>query len=131
MPEYADLWGLNPQTGRVYSVEERRQAMRAMGRPARSSFGPLPSAGWDEWFDKVNQAQSGLPEGFNASQYGGMRSPAMVGLNKALIQQARGREATGFSAGPSQGANPYADVLRGLQGVQGQISSNKRRLGNI
>lgn len=94
-----DLWGLNPSTGRLYNVQDRRQAMDARGSPSRYIGGPLPDPRWDEWFDRVNYASSGLPEDFNASQYGGMQSKAMQGLNDALVKQAAARKTTGWSTG--------------------------------
>ena len=83
----ADLWGLNPQTNRLYSVQERRGAMEARGRPARSPFGPLPSMMWDEFFNRKQQAESGLPEGPIQGD-----PQSIQALNRAIIGQAARRK---------------------------------------
>ena len=94
-----DLWGLNPQTGNLYTVAERRQMMDSRGGPSRFIGGPAPSMMWDEWFDRVNTASSGLPEGFRAPVQNNQIDPAFEGLNNALIKQAAGRRATAGGRG--------------------------------
>ena len=107
---YADLWGLNPQTGRMYTVPERRQAMDAMGMPARPNIaGPAPSMMWDDWFTKANNA--GQPEDFNGYNHGGPGSEGWGAIHQGLVKAANRKEATGESYGNGWGSgyNPASN----------------------
>ena len=101
---HADLWGINPQTGQLYTGEERGQAMRSrttdpnmrftLGRSQATS-----SPTWNRWFDRVNQARGiagGFPEeavsqpGGILSYTGGKWTPAVEALNRAIMEGASG-----------------------------------------
>ena len=56
MQEHADLWGVNPQTGRLYTVEERRNMLHTRGVPMSMLGGGQATGQWDRWFDSVADA---------------------------------------------------------------------------
>lgn len=92
MLDQSDLWGLNPSTGRLYSVEERRNSLKDRGVTGITTM--LPDKSWDRWFDSVNE-----------SNY------AMTGKTPAELK-------TGFAGGESA---PGSNQLRG-QSVQPMTS---------
>lgn len=52
----SDLWGINPQTGKPYTVRDRRDSLRTRDGGMGMIQNVLPDPQWDDWFDRVAQA---------------------------------------------------------------------------
>lgn len=76
----SDLWGINPDTGRLYTTSERRWQMAQRGTPTSMLGGSLvPGDSWDNWFDKVaesNYAMTGKTPAELKTNFAGGASPA-------------------------------------------------------
>jgi hypothetical protein len=98
----SDLWGINPNTGRLYKVKERRESLRSRGKLGFQNV--LPSATWDEFADRQaesNYAATGktpaeLSEGAK-QQYGGsmLSRPSIAALNPDYMKSDYQREVEG------------------------------------
>ena len=110
MPNYQDLWGLDPRTGRPYTVAERGAQMDSMGMRSRPNIaGPLPSKMWDDYFDKTNYALTGLPDDFNAFNYGAPGSKGWNAIHSGLVKAAGKRDVVGEGEG-HETYNPMQNV---------------------
>ena len=56
MQQHADLWDVNPQTGRLYTVRERREMLRQRGFDNQALGGGQSTDAWDNWFDQVAES---------------------------------------------------------------------------
>ena len=128
---YQDLWGIDPKTGRPYDVAERRAQMYDMGIRGNVG-GPLPSKQWDEYSNRVNYRLSGLPDDFNAYNYGAPGSKGWSNIHSGLVKAAGKREAefTGGTYNPAENSassfnqNPHFTQGGGLGqpgGMAGKI----------
>ena len=134
----ADLWGLNPQTGQLYTTRDRRAMLADRGVKGNLG-GPQPSMMWDDYTDRVYGAMHGLPENFRAPVAGGQLAPSAQALNRTLMKRARTADVE-FEPGPVVGGMPNspdtsftgagADLhmrpsMKPMQGYGGYAQPNK------
>lgn len=104
MQAHADLWDINPQTGRLYTVRERRNELANRGFDNRSLGGGQSTMAWDDWFDRVADAN------FEATG----KTPAEL--------------RTGFAAGPSpEGSNQLRGFPVGVHALQQIVRRKGKR----
>lgn len=133
MQPNADLWGLNPQTGRPYSTQDRRFALSLRG--IRNNIGgPAPSMMWDDFNDRVQGASTGVDQG----QWYQPGSEEFGAVNQALMERASSPMDTNYETpeGPYNPAmNPASTfnttsqvrpALKPLQGYGGYTASGQK-----
>ncbi len=73
--DHADLWGINPQTGKPYTVADRRATLQGRGVPLSMLGGGMSLPSWDRWYDDLataNYERTGkAPNRLNVSLVGG------------------------------------------------------------
>lgn len=71
----ADLWGINPTTGKLYTVADRRAILQARGMPLSALGGGMSLPSWDRWYDDLAEANYNAtgktPRELNVSFVGG------------------------------------------------------------
>ncbi len=100
-PDNADLWGLDPTTGRLYTTRDRRTQLENRGVRGTPG-GPAPSAMWDDYTDRVYGQMHGLGADFQAPVVGNQLSPSAQALNQQLMKRARSAESE-FQGGVVEG----------------------------